>query len=484
MKAKKMFLSLLMISVPFSFLILQSALAWETGTHESMNLRAIQVRDIGEWQLSRMYPFQLGWFLRELGFDMDGYGEGWNAFVKPEMVERWVKKGGVSEDASLRFLNHFHDPLQPWDQGGLRVVDTPLFPSSVVWAQLDRGTQGGGANSWHDAREYYYRALTDANPASRLLWFEKTFRALGQIMHLVEDAAVPEHVRNDLWHGPKALLAMRDTFEQWTDEHLAAFADLPIPTFSDRDLQQIFGEPGDPQAPVPISRLVDMNLVRRGDRPGITGTTLAGIAEYTNTNFLSDSTTYEIYEHPSLDSTEPIEEENYRRKVRNGETVEHFVAVHRYRGHERYTLDPACYHDYASLLVPKAIAYASLIPYYFFRPIGFRQSIHCACDDYRCFATGEGVLYVYNPTSEPIRGGQLEVYTGKEQRRLVMTIPIGYLPPCSPQDANPHCAPFLSIGIGDGSEFWGEDVIAVFRGTLGQEGGAVLLGHQYTGCTN
>ncbi|OPY88455.1 MAG: hypothetical protein A4E73_03365 [Syntrophaceae bacterium PtaU1.Bin231] len=361
----------------------------------------------------------------------------------------------------------------PFSRGIKGVFELSILPFSRLPSSGHNwtGAPRVGGNSWHDAREYYYRALTDANPAARLLWFEKTFRALGQIMHLVEDAAVPEHVRNDLWHGPKSLLGMRDTFEQWTDEHLAAFADLPIPTFSDRDLQQIFGEPGDPHAPVPISRLVDMNLVRRGDRPGLTGTTIAGIAEYANTNFLSRDTIFQVYEHPSLESTEPMEGEYYLRKVREGERIEHFVRSGGLDEEKTFTLDPACYHDYASLLVPKAIACASLIPYYFFRPIGFRQSIHCACDDYRCFATGEGVLSVYNPTSEPIRGGQLEVYTGREQRRLVMTIPIGYLPPCSPQDANSHCAPFLSIGIGDGSEFWGEDVIAVFRGTLGQEGG-------------
>jgi hypothetical protein len=463
----------------------QPAIAWETGTHELMNIRAIRVQEIGEGQLSHRYPFQPASLFWELGFDMNGNGEGWNAFVTREMVERWIKEGGVSEDQSPRFLNHFHDPLLPWDRAGLRIVDIPLFPSSVVWAQLDRGMQYGGASSWHDAREYYYRALTDASPAARLQWFEKSFRALGQIMHLVEDAAVPDHVRNDILHGPKALLGIRDTFEQWTDEHLAAFGDLPLPGFSDLDLQRIFGEPGDPQAPLPISRIIDMNLIQRGERPEITGTTLAGIAEYSNSNFLSADTIFQIYEHPALESTEPMEGGNYLRKVKAGERIEYFVKSRSLDQEMTFTLDPKCYHDYARLLVPKAIASASLIPYYFFRPFGFSALISCSCDEDRgCFATGAGALYVYNPTTEPIRGGQLEIYTGAGQRRLVMTIPIGYLPPCIPQDDFPHCNPFLAVGVGTGSEFWGEDVIAVFRGTLGRERDAVLMGHQYVGCVN
>ncbi len=55
----------------------------------------------------------------------------------------------------------------------------------------------GGNWSWHDARRMYYQALTEPDPVRREALLAATFRALGQIMHLVVDASVPEHVRND-----------------------------------------------------------------------------------------------------------------------------------------------------------------------------------------------------------------------------------------------------------------------------------------------
>lgn len=41
------------------------------------------------------------------------------------------------------------------------------------------------------------QALTAPTPAERERGFADTFRALGQVVHLIVDAPVPEHVRND-----------------------------------------------------------------------------------------------------------------------------------------------------------------------------------------------------------------------------------------------------------------------------------------------
>ena len=39
---------------------------------------------------------------------------------KNRRVIDWIGEGGDTEDAAIRFLRHFHDPLRPWDGAGSR----------------------------------------------------------------------------------------------------------------------------------------------------------------------------------------------------------------------------------------------------------------------------------------------------------------------------------------------------------------------------
>ncbi len=59
--------------------------------------------------------------------------------------------------------------------------------------------------SWPKAREYYYTALTSSTKDEREEYFVYTFRALGQVMHLLADASVPAHTRNDIHVFPLEL---------------------------------------------------------------------------------------------------------------------------------------------------------------------------------------------------------------------------------------------------------------------------------------
>ncbi len=45
--------------------------------------------------------------------------------------------------------------------------------------------------SWNDARDYYFKALTSQTKAERDEYWGKTFRALGQVMHLIQDWPIP-----------------------------------------------------------------------------------------------------------------------------------------------------------------------------------------------------------------------------------------------------------------------------------------------------
>jgi hypothetical protein len=101
--------------------------------------------------------------------------------------------------------------LKPWESAGLG-----LHKSSLLWAQEFLSGSGQeceptshayeadfNAYSWISAKNFYYQAV---KTGSNALW-AKTFRALGQVMHLLADSAVPAHVRND----PH----LADPYEKW-----------------------------------------------------------------------------------------------------------------------------------------------------------------------------------------------------------------------------------------------------------------------------
>ncbi|TAK10127.1 hypothetical protein EPO44_00405 [bacterium] len=144
-------------------------------------------------------------------------------------VEQLIGDGALFEDVpNTRSLNHFHNPLRPWGEAGLRtfsVLGVPLLrgQSSVLWQQnTSQDTtfvstpvpllSGGGNWSWQDARRHYLNALTHPNKLDRDTAFANTFEALGRLTHLPQDASVPAHVRNDLHPRP---LGNPDWTEGW-----------------------------------------------------------------------------------------------------------------------------------------------------------------------------------------------------------------------------------------------------------------------------
>jgi len=111
-----------------------------------------------------------------------------------ETVWQWIRDGGEQEDVpNSRSFHHFHDPLRPWDDAGLQIPQLPLVPrfeSSIVWMQDDDGTDAGADGaaqgwSWPDARRSYYHALTLTTKQDREQKWADTFRAVGQVMHLI-----------------------------------------------------------------------------------------------------------------------------------------------------------------------------------------------------------------------------------------------------------------------------------------------------------
>lgn len=292
-----------------------------------------------------------------------------------------LKDGGTKEDLFVRFMNHFHDPLKQWINAGLA-----SYTASIVWAQSPVTNDGRECDpdfdefgmdcnpySWDSARNYYYRALTTG---SNTEW-AKTFRSLGQVMHLLADAAAPAHVRNDP-HNP-------DPFEEWVAGNFDTVAFAPISI----DPSIFSHAVPNPSAPCPISALWDQD-VYTGENPS---DEFIGLAEFTNANFLSDDTIYRDYPHPTLADTDFAGFNALKPEVVTGEDgkAEQRAYVHRSINGRSYTLAAfgylaydcfeagACYshpplirdervhRDYAQELLPRAIGYNAALLEYFFR---------------------------------------------------------------------------------------------------------------------
>jgi len=84
----------------------------------------------------------------------------------------------------------------------------------------------GGDWSWESIKDYYYFAFTSPTEAERQQYFARTFRGLGHQMHLIQDATVPDHVRNDVHPEDSMGWGYDVGFEKW------ARKDYPYINFS------------------------------------------------------------------------------------------------------------------------------------------------------------------------------------------------------------------------------------------------------------
>ncbi|MFZ3090027.1 MAG: hypothetical protein WA240_05305 [Nitrospirota bacterium] len=361
-----------------------------------------------------------------------GFAKGIEERFKERQVIELIAQGGVEEDEPLylRSRNHFHNPSKSWDQAGLTDFGslsslgfTPM--SSVLWAQdqSDRSwIDFGGDWSWKKGREYFYQALTASDKTTREESFAKTFRAVGQIMHLVEDASVPAHVRNDthIWG---------DGYEAWVRSNHGSLNLSPTAFDS-----SILNETPNPIASIPIAKIFDTDKYT-GTNPS---TSLSwGIAEYTNSNFASDDTiftenfnpnhkhyfpyprynpdNYEIYE---IDIP-PNKKRIYIRKKGDGEPIERFATagpLYKYLSFDpalqrsELKLDLEVHSDYAKKLIPRAVGYSAGLLNYF-----FRGDIDMIPDD----TTGTGYVIVNNIDEDMNGTFELWYDNTNDERRMV-----------------------------------------------------------------
>jgi hypothetical protein len=319
-----------------------------------------------------------------------GFKQGIMEAFAGKTIVKWLEDAGRYEDepAYSRSFNHFHDPLQPWYLAGF----DKTFESSLIWAQ-DQGMIGslfGGDWSWKKARESFYKGLTSVTKTEREKNLADTFRALGQIMHLIQDASVPAHVRND----PHVYIDLfgkkigKYHYEVWVNDNVQTISLSPI-NFD----KAIFNIMPEATAPIPIANIFDTNRYNvDGSNPEVTTNTGIGISEYTNANFFSEDTIFKNYPHPAVADTnlqnidfkhpEVVDAEDgkfdnriYVKKL-VGEQVQRLASLSYVsydcikKGYYQFSplvLDHKVYAEYASKLIPRAVGYSAGLLEYFFR---------------------------------------------------------------------------------------------------------------------
>jgi len=378
--------------------IKQTAFALDQQTHAAIN----EIVALGNFN-----NFSLNSYLtNNLGIE-----QGTDASFNGEKIHLLISLGGAYEDDRplpyLRSLNHFHDPTKQLDQAGLdtywRGLLLPVHltgTSSILWA-LSKDIQNNtsfigipaGNYSWPATRDYFYNALIATDEYTRTENFVKCFTGIGQLMHLVEDASVPLHTRNEAHIG-------NWNYETWVAETRNSTVvnnilnGTPVIPYSTVLAQQ--GNTDPRIGGLPVSRLFDTGkFVANGGHqdPGATTGADIGLAEFTNANFFSERTGNQNnkYDYPSNAVLNKFSEQIndprgsgiitrfYYGKAGDGVTVPHLAArtyfdyeYDRYNHWQDYNngpifLDETCYKDYATLLLPRAEGYAFSLMQYFFR---------------------------------------------------------------------------------------------------------------------
>jgi hypothetical protein len=374
-------------------------------------------------------------FRRTLGLP-EGAGTRLRQGPQAQIAEEWIGDGARMEDLpELRVLAHFHNPLAAWEDAGLTLLGEQLGPSSLLWQQhpaqdsavvmplpLVRLRPGGGSWSWHDARRAFLDALTLAAPEARESRLVDTLLTLGHLTHLVQDASVPAHTRNDS-HLRKGPLNLSDGYENFVDTNVGRIPALASPPVRAMGLEFTAGTAA---APVPVARLLDSDLFG-GSNAGVLSGTAIGLAEYSNGNFPSQDTIFEDFALPREQALEPQAPtaaggglRRYLRKIGDGEPVDFFVArgalmdrlALRASPRSNYVLTDRSHESYAGKLLPRAVGYSASLLDYFFR--GRLETRVEVVDSERLRLT------LHNGSGEPLDAGTLRFFAERSDGERVL----------------------------------------------------------------
>ena len=132
----------------------------------------------------------------------------------------WIQEGSVREDGDSkcdsRVSNHFYNPIS---NSGFSFSVYSGNPSTD-WGLEDTSEISEQDFSYRNARQSYWSALTSPTEEERQRHFALTFRSIGQVIHLLQDAAQPQHTRNDAHAGKcvAGLIGPESLYEHYVDD--------------------------------------------------------------------------------------------------------------------------------------------------------------------------------------------------------------------------------------------------------------------------
>jgi hypothetical protein len=225
----------------------------------------------------------------------------------------------------VRVLNHFYDPIHDIALGagvGCAVAPTGACLKSVDWAlgYADSFATPQVVNAsrrnhftYVDARENLWRALTGErgfgsppytsakradDAQERLYRWATTFRSLGDVIHMLQDGASPQHVRNDphsAFNSPEA-----QAFEPFTNarvllQSVRTTKSSYVRGFFSRTTKESVPDVvyGNVPYPIPVFATPLRYFTTRvqGDVPASSPDSRLGLMDYANRSFFTAGTT-------------------------------------------------------------------------------------------------------------------------------------------------------------------------------------------------
>lgn len=143
----------------------------------------------------------------------------------PEKYQGYLIDGSRREDDAPRWMNHFYDPV--YNRGLTGVAGD--WHSSKIWAESEDSQNALGYKASTGIASILtalqHRKVSELSTETNFTWQrairfyvrgekEKAFFILGHVIHLIEDAGVPDHTRNDPHPGDSP-------YENWTSQFIA-----------------------------------------------------------------------------------------------------------------------------------------------------------------------------------------------------------------------------------------------------------------------
>jgi hypothetical protein len=304
-------------------------------------------------------------------------------------------------------------------------------------------------------------------------------------MHLVTDASVPEHVRDDghLGGTVKRMVGIRNgNYEYWVAlQHTRRGANqadfvgryLSVPVLPDQEVLRIVSD--HPAARIPIARLVDTD--RYAGDPSVTLSGPIGIAEFANANFFSEDSFNAEEKYPAPVLSQRLYRElptpqghirgYYRKGSGDGIPVDPVAAwcvfdeLLDLQGKPLAThcTDPRVWDQVARIMLPRAVGYSAALLDYFFR------------GRFEVRTESSGIRLVNKAPDDEAMSGKVSIYYDSASGERVP------LPGWQDKaiDLGPNGASqILDVPVRPADMVAGSRFMLVFEGRLGAEEGAVF----------